>query len=305
MSVLRTYRAVVPLFLAAIGAAGCASPAIPSGAPARSDLGLGELLASHGGASAWKRHAAVSFGYRMRPRGMDEFLEFPAVAFRLRDYRHIWLRSHEDDRWVRVSLERPSGFIDPELERTVTALNPQWTGDPGAIDFAFRALRHLFQPVLSTTNGPWSVRRLVAPAGVRAPRTVEIVPRTATSPLAACLLLEDPASGLLAATVSATSHPWIGADTVRTTFTRYEESSGVRVSRRRVHDAGGNATESAIDPFNAIAGPAPPPPVLEEEITTVTFLDERFAQTHLLLPGEDEQGDPSGDERGAPDASGD
>ncbi len=216
-----------------------------------------ELWDAHGGAEAWRRHAAVRCRFEIEVPEEDVKLVFDRAAFRLDDERFVWVTRRDGAAPVRWALENP-------LEHPF-----EYEGSPGA-GFALQALPYLLCLPLATSSGRWEFRTLLAPPDAGPMRAIEVVPLPETSPLGALKLETDPASGLLKSALYEGRHPFVtGARAV--TFEDYAEAEGVRFARRRIHFA--PAARGSISKR-----------MLVETVSEVAFLDREEADRLCPIP---------------------
>ncbi len=208
----------VALGLAAAGS-GCGAQAakatVPSGRDAPWAGAVRTLWAKHGGAEAWRRHTAVTFAYSVEERNGRRTV-FPEVAFRLDDYRNLWVRK--------------DAGAEPRL--ILPDASSEFEGSP-ALGFALASIRYFFSLPLASSVGRWEFRQLLAPPDVSLPPVLEVLPREPSSPIGPCRLSFDEKSGLVRRVVFTGRHPFVSGGSQTVELDLYEEISGMQIARLR------------------------------------------------------------------------
>jgi hypothetical protein len=284
------------LAFAGISGAGCASGAGAGGA--RSAAGAGErspaesvlrqLRKAHGGEESWRRHSGVAFRYRVRtPPG--DWIELPGGAFRLGDFRFLWLENESGGPALRISLESPPGDVARAAREA--GGGSAWDGATlESVDFGLRSIRYFFLLPLATCHGRWEYRVLLSPLDVDRSPAIEVVAREPSSPHGPCLLEAGAGSGkLLGKLVYAAKHPFARRGPYLVEFEGYQDFAGVRIAARRRHHSV-KPEETLPPPFPEGSAPAPEPCLLlEEEVSDIRWLDAEGTAALCPLPEENKE----------------
>jgi hypothetical protein len=212
------------------------------------------LRENSGGLEAWKKYTGVRFAYAVEFGGSQGRVVFPEVAFRLDDYRHIWVRREGDPHPVRRILG--------EVPRVHGSL---------ALGFALSSVPYFFCLPLTAERG-WEFRGLIAPAGVVVAAEFEMIPRDPTAPIGACLIPAGPEGNPLGKIVYRGKHPFLAGRPHLLEFQGYRKVCGVEVAKVRTHV---NLAAKGFDPF--AQEPSSPVWILRETLTKVTFLSQQEA----------------------------
>lgn len=276
--------AVVAGALASSGCAAAGKASLPPGEAAPGlPAPLRDLWKRHGGAEAWKRHAAVRFTYRLSAPGWREDIELPEVAFRLRDTRRLWVKLSREAKPIALDLETGAGDWSAVAEAARSR-----GADPGDLAFGLHLLPFFVGLPLSASLGPWQFRTVIGPDGVAVPGWLEIAPGGRRPPVGSTLLSMDERTGLLAGALYVALFPEPDPVPRRVTFEDTTEAGGVRLALRRVHREvrePGPAIGEAWVPY------APSPDgeereawSLREEIRDIVFLGEADAEKVCPVP---------------------
>lgn len=273
---------------AALAAAplGCGAPERPEEAGPSATARIRERVwAAHGGAARWRDAGAVRFSYAVAPRGASGRRFLGHVAFRIADYRHLWVSTESHPEPLRLDLESPPGAIARQLRRRGVEVP---AAEVAVVDFALRSIRYLFQLPLASSVGRWQFRGLVGPPGIPVPALLEVVPQEAGAPLGPCLLHLAHPDAPVASAVYAPLRGVLGGDLVRVRFDRYEAVDGVLVALERRHAPVGDEGdgEPARDPFGIVTPSdlRADPCVLREWIQGVAFVGVEEADRLCPLP---------------------
>ncbi len=146
----------------------------------------------------------MSFAYSVESLKDAEQARFAEVAFRLDDYRHLWVRKEGEDALTRLDLSKPL----------------EWQGSR-AIGCALHTLRYLFSVPVASAWGRWEFRSLLAPSDVITPDIFEAAPLDSSAAVGACRLERNPETGLMSHLTYVPRHPFAAGELRRVTFDSY------------------------------------------------------------------------------------
>ena len=304
------WGAGVLLCAAALAWSGCGAPGKTS--PPRSEAAsslpsaLRDLWTRHGGAEAWRKHAAIRFTYRLSGPGWSEGVELPEVAFRLRDARRLWVKLSADAKPILLDVQTHEGDWN-----AVEDFARSRGADPADLVYGLRLLPFFAGLPLSASLGPWQFRTIMGPDGVTVPGWLEIAPGGRRPPVGAVLLSTDERTGLLSGALYVALAAEPAPVPRRVTFEDYALASGFEVSLRRVHREVRPPRPEVDEPWVAYA-----PAVdgderdegetwsIREELRDVVFLGEGEADRVCPLPAPPSEAfppevalEPDGDDR--------
>jgi hypothetical protein len=187
-----------------------------------------ELWDAHGGAAAWRKHAAVRFAYEV-DLGAEGVTTFRDVAFRLTDYKHLWVT------------------LDGEKNPRVVTLGDRLDIDlPDRVRLALHSIRYLFSLPLASSVGRWEFRQPLGPPDFEAQRLLEIVPLERGAPIGPCLLELEEDSGLVKRFVYAPARRFGSAEPRSLEMGGVIEAGGCRIAATR-RSAGSRETVSSVE----------------------------------------------------------
>lgn len=291
---------------------GCGAPPEP---PSPTENLLEAVRSAYGGAERWRRHAGVRFTYGVKlipeasgledPESGATTVTFPEVAFRLGDYRHLWVLHRDTDAPVLLDLDSEWGALVRTLQAAGVGIGvdgPSRERKLALLELGLRSIRYLFQLPLGSTRGRWAFHSLLSPPTHEVSPAVDLVPLEPGAPIGACLVFLEPESHLISRAVYVLKDGPLGRQAVELEFDGHELVDGIRVPvarrHRRIPEA--RAGFRRQDPF----GLDPPEPVpgetilLRERITGVAFLDADALEARCPLPEDSE--DPENSEDSVP-----